>query len=195
MSSNMDRSAQRISTMLSSSRKSGAKSAAKDEEEYVPEPLPASADAREPRFNPFEEQEGGQVLDLSLPNGPATNFKPVEIRFHSTKTVGTGSIRIDSKKNNSVSSFDGIYIRSYAEGEDPEFRVDSKTNKKVQRFALTAKHSILPELHRAAGILILTSRIFPEISMRQVLGMEVDENGYLNICDPQAPHYSKRICQ
>ena len=168
----------------------------------MPTPMPApsqekrdAAVVKPPRFNPFEDQTDMEVIDLSMPNGPAVNFRPTEIRFHSTKTVGTGSIRIDSKKNHSVSSFDGFFVRSYTEGEDPEYRIDAKTNKKVQRFAMTGKLSILPELHRAAAILILDSNIVPELSLKKVLSMPLDENGYLNICDPQSPRYSGRICR
>ncbi len=124
----------RITTMLNS-KKGESQSEAHDE--YVPQPLSASSEekgdkaAREPRFNPFEAGADSDVIDLSMPNGPAINFRPTEIRFHPTKTVGTGSIRIDSKKSNSVSSYDGFFIKSYAEGEDPDYRVDSKTGKRI----------------------------------------------------------------
>ena len=184
--------------MLNSKREGESKSEAQDE--YVPQSLSTSSEekgdkaAREPRFNPFEAGAESDVIDLSMPNGPAINFRPTEIRFHSTKTVGTGSIRIDSKKNNSVSSFDGFFVRSYSEGEDPEYRIDGKSNKKVQRFAMTGKQSILPELQRAAAILILDSNITPELTMKKILSMPLDTSGYLNICDPQAPRYSGRTC-
>ncbi len=193
-----NRSDQRITNMLNS-KKGESQSEAPDE--YVPQPLSASSEekadkaAKEPRFNPFEETDDSDVIDLSMPNGPAINFRPTEIRFHSTKTVGTGSIRIDSKKNNSVNSFDGFFVRSYSEGEDPEYRIDGKSNKRVQRFAMTGKQSILPELHRAAAILILDSNIIPELNLKKILSMALDAKGYLNICDPQAPRYSNRICQ
>lgn len=191
----VNRSDQRITTMLNS-KKGESKSEAHDE--YVPQPVSASSEdkgekaAREPRFNPFEASS--DVIDLSMPNGPAVNFRPTEIRFHSTKTVGTGSIRIDSKKNNSVSSFDGFFVRSYSEGEDPEYRIDAKSNKKVQRFAMTGKQSVLPELHRAAAILILDSNIVPELNLKKIISMSLDNSGYMNICDPQAPRYSNRTC-
>lgn len=200
--SNKDRSAQRMNTMLRSTRGGGQAAKGKDQSKqetpgYVPEPLPGSdkpEEPRPPRFNPFEDSPDNKILDLSLPKGPSPNFKAVEIRFHNTKTVGTGSIRINNPKNNSMGYFDAVYLKSYPEGEDADYRIDPKTHKKLQRFALSARQSLLPELHRAAGILLLSSRIQPELTMQEVLAMPLDQNGYLNTCDPQAPVYSNQTC-
>ncbi len=198
---NLDRTAQRISTMLKGGKDgtqvSRIEEASKEDEEYVPTPLsasPAAEGTRQARYNPFDETDPSKVLDLSLPNGPGANFKATEIRFHPTKTVGTGPIRIDSKKSNSVSSYDGFYIKSYAEGEDPDYRVDAKTGKRILRFCLSGKQSLLPELQRAAGILVLGSRIKPELTMHEIADMELNEEGYINICDPQSPVYCRRTC-
>ncbi len=85
--------------------------------------------------------------------------------------MGTGSIRIDSKKSNSVTSYDGFFVKSYAEGEDPDYRVDAKSGKRILRFCMNGKQSLLPELHRAAGILVLGSRIKPDLTMEEIMAI------------------------
>lgn len=196
------RNAQRVNIMLKSNRGGGqaAKGDGKGKGEvpgYVsPSDFSESTlvEPPTPVFNPFEDVPDDRLIDLSLPKGPSPNFKPVEIRFHTTKTVGTGSIKIKNAKNNSVGYFDAVYIKTYPEGEDPDFRIDPKTQKKVQRFALSARQSLLPELHRAAGILLLGSRVQSDLTMQEVMAMPLDENGYLNTCDPQAPIYCQQTC-
>lgn len=75
------------------------------------------------------------------------------------------------------------------------FRFDSKAKKLVARFAMTGKLSVLAELHRALYILLLDSKIVSDLTLEEVMAMEFDGKGKLDISVLQTPQYSDKICR
>lgn len=57
---------------------------------------------------------------------------------------------------------------------------------------MSGKRSILNQLHRAIRILMEDSYMRPQLTLAEVLNMEV-LNNQLNICEPQMPVYSKKV--
>lgn len=123
------RSSQRITNNLLNNRRAASNNEPNIDPILLEEAAKESGNVQQqqrPRKNPFAvtKDDVGSVIDLTTP-GSCLNFTPSEVRYDPSRTVGVGSIRMDSKKSQySWASYDGWFLKNYREGEDPDYRYD-----------------------------------------------------------------------